>query len=138
MAKKKATTEAEKIKVEEVVEAEEVEKVETTEDTVENEEVVENEVTEDTEEETTEAEKIVEEEKEKEVLPVITLDNQPVSPIVVENDEEEIPNNFVDVKPVINTKAKHNIYNGRVYKVLNNGRGMFADNGETFDLSIIK
>lgn len=109
--KKKATTEAEEIKVKEVVE--------------------------DTEEETTEAEKIVEEEKE-EVLPVITLDNQPVSPIVVENDEEEIPNNFVDVKPVINTKAKHNIYNGRVYKVLNNGRGMFADNGETFDLSIIK
>ena len=136
MAKKKATTEAEKIKVEEVVEAEEVEKVETTEDTVENEEVVENEVTEDKEEETTEEEKIVEEEKE--VLRVITLDNQPVSPIVVENDEEEIPNNFVDVKPVINTKAKHNIYNGRVYKVLNNGRGMFADNGETFDLSIIK
>ena len=120
MAKKKATTEAEEIKVKEVVEAEEVEKVETTEDTVGNKEAVEN-------EETTE-----------EVLPVITLDNQPVSPIVVENDEEEIPNNFVDVKPVINTKAKHNIYNGRVYKVLNNGRGMFADNGETFDLSIIK
>ena len=125
MAKKKATTEAEEIKVKEVVEAEEVEKVETTEDTVGNKEAVENEET--TEEKTTE-----------EVLPVITLDNQPVSPIVVENDEEEIPNNFVDVKPVINTKAKHNIYNGRVYKVLNNGRGMFADNGETFDLSIIK
>lgn len=70
-------------------------------------------------------------------IPVVTLDNKPVSPIVVEKDDEVVPQGFVQLPPKKEVN-KHGIYNGRVYKTLTNGRGMYADNGETFDLSIIK
>lgn len=70
-------------------------------------------------------------------IPVVTLDNKPVSPIVVEKDDEVIPHGFVQV-PTKKDENKHGIYNGRIFKVLTNGRGMYADSGETFDLSTIK
>lgn len=70
-------------------------------------------------------------------IPVVTLDNKPVSPIVVEKDDEVVPQGFVQLPPKKEVN-KHGIYNGRVYKTLTNGRGMYADNGETFDLSTIK
>lgn len=70
-------------------------------------------------------------------IPVVTLDNKPVSPIVVEKDDEVVPQGFVQLPPKKEVN-KHGIYNGRVYKTLTNGRAMYADNGETFDLSIIK
>ena len=84
---------------------------------------------------------INEEEKDNENIEIISLDNQPVSPIIVEEENEEVPRNFVPAKP--NKKngkktPKHLIHNGRVYKPLNNGRGMYADTGETFDLREVK
>lgn len=84
---------------------------------------------------------INEEEKDNENIEIISLDNQSVSPIIAEEESEEVPRNFVPAKP--NKKngkktPKHLIHNGRVYKVLNNGRGMYADTGETFDLREVK
>lgn len=76
--------------------------------------------------------------EEKEQVEVISLDNTPVDPIVIENDDETIPNNFVPAKKVAKNNKKLLVHNGRVYKVLNNGRGMYADNGETFSLNEIK
>lgn len=78
------------------------------------------------------------EETNEEQVEVISLDNVPVDPIVVENDDEIIPNNFIPTKKTTKNKKGLLVHNGRIYKVLNNGRGMYADNGETFNLSEIK
>lgn len=78
-----------------------------------------------------------EEEKDNENIDIISLDNRPISPIIAEEESEEVPRNFVPAKPnKRNGKRtpKHLIHNGRIYKPLNNGRGMYADTGETFDL----
>ena len=82
-----------------------------------------------------------EEEKDNENIDIISLDNRPISPIIAEEESEEVPRNFVPAKPnKKNSKKtpKHLIHNGRVYKPLNNGRGMYADTGETFDLREVK
>lgn len=96
---------------------------------------------EENEEETPEQEEENEEENnEEQEIDIITLDNKPVSPIIKE-EQEEVPTNFVPArKPAKNSKkvAKHLIHNGRVYKVLNNGRGMYADTGETFSLTELR
>ena len=76
--------------------------------------------------------------EEKEQVEVISLDNTPVDPIVIENDDETIPNNFVPTKKIVKNHKKLLVHNGRIYKVLNNGRVMYADNGETFSLNEIK
>lgn len=119
-----------------------------------NEEEKDNEI-EESEEETKEEEQtdvldenVVEEEKDEEEeekdnknIEIISLDNQPVSPIIAEEESEEVPTNFVPArKTAKNSKkvAKHLIHNGRVYKVLNNGRGMYADTGETFSLTELR
>lgn len=81
-----------------------------------------------------------EENNEEQEIDIITLDNKPVSPIIKE-EQEEVPTNFVPArKTAKNSKkvAKHLIHNGRVYKVLNNGRGMYADTGETFSLTELR
>ena len=84
-------------------------------------------------------EKDVKEEKADEKVEVMSLDNAPVDPIIVENDDEIIPNKFVPTPKVAKQNNKKlMVHNGRVYKVLNNGRGMYADNGETFNLNEIK
>ena len=87
---------------------------------------------------------VVEEEKEDtddedkqddENIDIVSLDNQPVSPLI-SNDDEVVPKNFVPVQRTTKPKqARLNVHNGRVYKVLSNGRGMWADNGETFSLA---
>ena len=87
---------------------------------------------------------VVEEEKEDtddedkqddENIDRVSLDNQPVSPLI-SNDDEVVPKNFVPVQRTTKPKqARLNVHNGRVYKVLSNGRGMWADNGETFSLA---
>lgn len=65
---------------------------------------------------------------------IISLDNAPISPLI-QSEDEIIPKNFVKVplkKPAIENKIK--LRNGRVYKEVGNGYGMYADNGETFRL----
>ena len=87
---------------------------------------------------------VVEEEKEEtddedkqddENIDIVSLDNQPVSPLI-SNDDEVVPKNFVPVQRATKPKqARLNVHNGRVYKVLSNGRGMWADKGETYSLA---
>ena len=56
--------------------------------------------------------------------------------LIKANDDEVVPKNFVPVQRTTKPKqARLNVHNGRVYKVLSNGRGMWADNGETFSLA---
>jgi hypothetical protein len=70
---------------------------------------------------------------------VISLDNKPVSPIVISNDEEVIHEAFIATAPKRNLKTNvRGTHNGRVYKVINNGYGIWCDNGQSFDLATIK
>lgn len=69
-------------------------------------------------------------------IQVVTLDNKPLSPIVIEKEEEVVPQDFVQLPPKKEVK-KYSIHNGRIYKILTNKCGMYADNGEIFDLSIL-
>lgn len=78
--------------------------------------------------------KLIEESEKTEVL---SLDNQPVSPIVLTNDKEEIPRGFVSLK----TKPKKNsmgVFKGRMYKVIGNGYAIWCDNGQSFELNNLK
>lgn len=69
---------------------------------------------------------------------VISLDNKPVSPIVLTNDKEEIPAGFVATRPNREKKNVRGSYNGRVYKEIGNGSAIWCDNGQVFNLSSIK
>ena len=64
----------------------------------------------------------------------ISLDNKPINPIVLTNEKEEIPAGFIAVKtkPIMN---EIKFYNGRGYKVIGNGRGIWCDNGQCFELN---
>lgn len=67
----------------------------------------------------------------------ISLDNKPISPIVLTSEKEEIPAGFIAVKtkPIMN---EIKFYNGRGYKVIGNGRGIWSDNGQCFELNTLK
>lgn len=64
----------------------------------------------------------------------MSLDNKPISPIVLTNEKEEIPAGFIAVKtkPIMN---EIKFYNGRGYKVIGNGRAIWCDNGQCFDVN---
>ena len=103
----------------------------------ESEEVTESEVEEIT---NIEEEEEVTTEESEEIIETVTLDNSPISPIILEEETEVVPKDFTPAIPkkVSNNKSGLSVFKGRVYKELNNGRGIFADNGETFNLSDIK
>ena len=71
----------------------------------------------------------------KKKVDVISLDNKPVNP-EVQKEPVNIPDKFVKVVP--NTpktaESKIKLHNGRVYKDLGNGYGMYSDNGQVFRL----
>ena len=75
--------------------------------------------------------------KKKEVIKsedieIMSLDNKPITkevskePIQVHDKFASVPIKKVDTKKTINIK------NGRVYKDLGNGYGMYSDTGEAF------
>lgn len=68
---------------------------------------------------------------------VISLDNKPVSPIVISNDKEEINAGFVASAPKHKAADVRGTYNGRIYKVIGNGYGIWCDNGQSFDLATL-
>ena len=73
-------------------------------------------------------------EKDKAVKNEIKLDEVPKKPIKLET-EEVIPTGFVKEVPApVTNESEIKIHNGRVYKELKNGIGMYADTGETFKL----
>lgn len=119
------------------------EMVEEKEVLTEVEEIKEEEITESEVEEITNTEEVEEEvttEESEEIIETVTLDNSPISPIILEEETEVVPKDFAPAIPkkVSNNKSGLSVFKGRVYKELNNGRGIFADNGETFNLSDIK
>ena len=71
----------------------------------------------------------------KKKVDVISLDNKPVNPQVQE-EKIEIPTKFVKVTSNAPKTAESKIksHNGRVYKDLGNGYGMYSDNGQVFRL----
>ena len=71
----------------------------------------------------------------KKKVDVISLDNKPINSPVQE-EKIEIPTKFVKVTsnaPKI-AESKIKLHNGRVYKDLGNGYGMYSDNGQVFRL----
>ena len=71
----------------------------------------------------------------KKKVDVISLDNKPINPQVQEG-KIEIPTKFVKVTSNIpkTAESKIKLHNGRVYKDLGNGYGMYSDNGQVFRL----
>lgn len=71
----------------------------------------------------------------KKKVDVISLDNKPVNSQVQE-EKTEIPAKFVKAMPNIpkTAESKIKLNNGRVYKDLGNGYGMYSDNGQVFRL----
>ena len=123
IAKEKGLTFAEKITKSELIELIKANDDEVVEEEKENNDDETNEETND------------EDKQDDENIDRVSLDNQPVSPLI-SNDDEVVPKNFVPVQRTTKPKqARLNVHNGRVYKVLSNGRGMWADNGETFSLA---
>lgn len=78
---------------------------------------------------------MVKDTKKKKKVDVISLDNKPINP-AVQNEKVETPTKFVKVVSTTPKKAESKIKlnNGRVYKDLGNGYGMYADNGQVFRL----
>ena len=71
----------------------------------------------------------------KKKVDIISLDNKPINPQVQE-EKIEIPTKFVKVTSNIpkTAESKIKLHNGRVYKDLGNGYGMYSDNGQVFRL----
>ena len=69
----------------------------------------------------------------KKKVDIISLDNKPIN-LQVQEEKVEIPTKFFKVMP--NTpktaESKIKLHNGRVYKDLGNGYGMYSDNGQVF------
>ena len=68
---------------------------------------------------------------------VVTLDNKPVSPIVLTNDKEEIPKGFVAIKTIPKNNGMK-FHNGRAYKPTSNGYAIWCENGQSFNMNDIK
>ena len=71
--------------------------------------------------------------KRKKKVDVISLDNKPINSQVQE-EKIEIPTKFVKVTANApkTAESKIKLHNGRVYKDLGNGYGMYSDNGQVF------
>lgn len=71
----------------------------------------------------------------KKKVDVISLDNKPVNP-EVQKEKVEIPKKFVKIGSTTpkTAESKIKLNNGRVYKDLGNGYGIYSDNGQVFRL----
>ena len=69
---------------------------------------------------------------EKEDIEIMSLDNKPINKDLIK-EPVNIPDKFVKIvsKPII-SDSRIKMRNGRVYKELGNGIGMFSDTGEVF------
>ena len=65
-------------------------------------------------------------------IEIMSLDNKPIAKDVTK-EPIQVHDKFVSVPPIkVETKKTINVRNGRVYKDLGNGYGMYSDTGETF------
>ena len=71
----------------------------------------------------------------KKKVDIISMNNKPVNKSV-QNEPVKISDKFVkEMKPrVIDKEKKLLVRNGRVYKEIGNGYGIYADSGEVFKI----
>ena len=70
---------------------------------------------------------------EKENIEIMSLDNKPINKDVIK-EPVNIPDKFVKIPKRVEHTKTINVRNGRVYKELGNGIGMFSDTGEVFKI----
>lgn len=70
---------------------------------------------------------------EKENIEIMSLDNKPNNEEVVK-ESVNIHDKFVKIPKRVEHEKNINVRNGRVYKELGNGYGMYADDGTTFKI----
>ena len=71
---------------------------------------------------------------EKENIEVMSLDNKPINKEVLK-EPANIPDKFVKIQQVeVKHKNAIKVKNGRVYKELGNGFGMYSDDGSVFKI----
>ena len=70
---------------------------------------------------------------EKENIEIMSLDNKPINEEVVK-EPVNIHDKFVKIPKKVEHTKNINVRNGRVYKELGNGYGMYADDGTTFKI----
>ena len=70
---------------------------------------------------------------EKENIEIMSLDNKPVNKDVIK-EPVNIHDKFVKIPKRVEHTKTINVRNGRVYKDLGNGYGMYADDGTTFKI----
>ena len=69
----------------------------------------------------------------KENIEIMSLDNKPINKEVIK-EPVNISNKFVKMPKKVEHTKTINVRNGRVYKDLGNGYGMYADDGTTFKI----
>ena len=70
---------------------------------------------------------------EKENIEIMSLDNKPINKDVIK-EPVNIHDKFVKIPKRVEHTKSINVRNGRVYKELGNGYGMYADDGTTFKI----
>ena len=70
---------------------------------------------------------------EKENIEIMSLDNKPINKDLIK-EPVNIPDKFVKIPKRVEHTKTINVRNGRVYKELGNGIGMFSDTGEVFKI----
>ena len=70
---------------------------------------------------------------EKENIEIMSLDNKPINEDVIK-EPVNVHDKFVKIPKRVEHTKSINVRNGRVYKELGNGYGMYADDGTTFKI----
>lgn len=70
---------------------------------------------------------------EKENIEIMSLDNKPINKEVIK-EPVNIPDKFVKMPKRIENTKSINVKDGRVYKELGNGYGIYSDDGSIFKL----
>ena len=69
----------------------------------------------------------------KENIEVMSLDNKPINKEVIK-EPVNIPDKFVKIPKRVEHTKTINVRNGRVYKELGNGYGVYSDDGSVFKI----
>ena len=70
---------------------------------------------------------------EKENIEIMSLDNKPINKEVIK-EPVNIPDKFVKIPKRVEHTKTINVRNGRVYKELGNGYGVYSDDGSVFKI----
>ena len=70
---------------------------------------------------------------EKENIEIMSLDNKPINEDVIK-EPVNIPDKFVKIPKRAEHTKSINVRNGRVYKELGNGYGVYSDDGSVFKI----